>query len=135
MSLATWFKHLREPNSSKRLDDLLMSVALYLQGQSGTDNFYPRLVGKALSESEMAALTALWMLEKRGITKHHYGVYCSRKNVALEEYDSLESIPPSLPCSHCEEEHTADNDGWKIDLFFTVDRDRLIQFTSAAMAA
>lgn len=135
MSLATWFKPLQEPKSSKRLDDLLMSVALYLQGQPNTDNFYPRLVGKALSESELAALTALSILERRGITKHHYGVYCSRKGVPLEEYDSLESIPPSLPCRYCEEEHTGDDDSWKVDLFFTVDRNRLEQFTSVAKAA
>ena len=135
MSLATWFRQATAPQTSPRLETLILRVAQYLDSKSANDEFAPKTVGAALSESELAAMTALSILEKLGITKHHFGVYCANTGVPLESYDDLKDLPDSWRCDTCDDDHCISERTCKIEIYFTVDRDRLARFTAKASAA
>ena len=135
MSLANWFRHATAPRTSPRLESLVLRVAQYLESHPSDDEFAPKIIGAALSESELAALTALSILEERGITKHHFGVYCARTGVPLESYDDLQHMREELYCEICDRDHVTTSHNCKIEIYFTVDRGRLGQFLSSALAA
>src|SRR5258707_25820 len=82
MSLANWFRSTFAP-SSPRLDGLIAKTIQYLKGRPPDDEVLPRIVGKAIGESELAATTALRLLEQRGVTHEHFGVYCGKTHVPL----------------------------------------------------
>lgn len=62
----------------------------------------PKFVGNAIGESEINALTALHILEQRGITHQHFGLYCGKTDVPMGAYDNLQDIPVALDCEVCE---------------------------------
>jgi hypothetical protein len=135
MSLATWFRQTAAPETSPRVEGLVLRTAQYLSSKPSTEEFVPKVVGAALSESELVAMTALSLLEKMGITKHHFGVYCGNTGVPLESYDDLKDLTDSLPCKTCDDHHSVSEGTCKIEIYFTVDRDRLARFTAKASAA
>jgi hypothetical protein len=135
MSLATWFRQTTAPKTSPRLEALVLRVAQYLSSKPSNDQFVPKIVGAALSESELAAMTALSILEKMRITKHHFGVYCANTGVPLENYDDLKDLPDSWHCETCDDDHRVSDRTCKVEIYFTVDRDRLARFAAKASAA
>ena len=112
-----------------------MSVAQYLDNNPGTSEFPPKIVGKALSESELVAMTALSILERMGITKHHFGVYCGNTSLPLASYDDLKDVQGPWRCETCDEDHSVSNRTSKIEIYFTVNRDRLARVIAKASAA
>jgi hypothetical protein len=135
MYLATWFRQTAAPETSPRVEGLVLRTAQYLSSKPSTEEFVPKIVGAALSESELAAMTALSILEKRGITQHHFGVYCGNKGVPLDSYDDLKRLPNDFRCETCDDDHSVSEGTCKIEIYFTVDRDRLARFTAKASAA
>jgi hypothetical protein len=135
MSLVNWFRNAAAPNTSPRLEGLLFKVAQYLSENIAHDEFTPKIIAKALSESELAATTALSILERRGITKHHFGVYCNQTSDILENYDELTDIPNEIYCVNCDEEHSLGDKTCKVDLYFTVDKSKLADFLARASSA
>jgi len=116
---------------------LLLDTAQYLASRPSDDEFPAKIVASALSESEMAALTALSLLEERGITQHHFGVYCSRRGVPLDTYENLKEIPENgrWRCEDCDEDHSVSDNSCRVEVYFTVDRDKLARFMAQSSAA
>ena len=86
----------------------------------------------AIGESELAALTALSMLEERGITRHHFGVYCGKTREPLDSIDDLNQLRDKYYCENCDEDHEAKKRtrAQLLEVHFTVDMKKLRQFIS-----
>lgn len=134
MSYANWFRRQPPARTSPRLEALILHIAQYIQSRPAIDEFRPNIVAKAVSESELAALTGLSILERLGITKQHFGVYCGNTNTLLESYDDLAGISGPWRCEVCDADHSVAENSCKIDIFFTVDRDRLARFIAKTSA-
>lgn len=80
-------------------------------------------------------MTALSILEREGIAKHHFGVYCGDTGVPLATYDSLEELPQQFQCDVCDKEHCVADRTCKVEVYFTVDHEQLSHFESRASAA
>lgn len=135
MSLVNWFKRATAPPSSPRLEGLIESVVAYLKTRPPDEEIRPHIVGRAISENELAAMTALSILERQGITKHHFGVYCGDKGVPIGSYDDLADVPPFSYCDACGIEHCSSDKTCRVEIYFTVDRDKLASFRKEASAA
>ena len=135
MSLASWFRRATAPDNSPRLEALVEKVVSYLKERPQDEEIVPKIVGRATGETELAAMTALSLLEKRGITQHHFGLYCGNTSVPLGSYDDLGDVPPCVRCEVCDAEHCASEGGCKVEVYFTVDRNRLAEFDARASAA
>ena len=136
MSLVNWFKRGTAPASSPRLDALIESVVAYLKTRPPDEEITPGIVGRAIRESEMAATTALMILERDGITKHHFGIYCGETGVPLGSRDSAEDLPDEgVQCDVCDREHRLADKTCNVEVYFTVDHDKLSRFKLRASAA
>jgi hypothetical protein len=120
---------------SPRLEALIDKVVIYLKGRPQDEEIVPRIVGKATGETELAAMTALSLLEKQGITEHHFGLYCGNTNVPLGSYDDLDDVPQCIPCEVCDAEHCASENDCSVEVYFTVNGDKLAKFRIKAPAA
>ncbi len=120
---------------SPRLNGLVLAVAGYLDlvvaEDPGTE-VRPAVVARVLHESELAVLAALYVLEKKGIIKPHYGLYCAANASPIEVYSSLSEVPTDAPCDVCDEEHSTDDRSMYTELFFTVDPKQLSTFRAVA---
>lgn len=135
MSLLNWFKRTIPALSSPRLEALVSKAANYLASRPPDSEFLPRIVGKAIGESELAAMTALSILEKEGVTKQHFGVYCGNTGVPLDSFDDLSAIRSDpYYCETCDEHHSLDDGACRVEVYFTADSSALSRFlrTSAA---
>ncbi len=135
MSLANWFRNAIAPRSSPRIDALIAKAIQYLKSRPAGDDVLPRIVGKAIGESELTATTALRMLEERGVTHHHFGVYCGKTHAPLDSKDDLTSIEPSHYCEICDEEHSHADDTCKVEVYYSVDPEELGRFAKTISAA
>ena len=136
MSLVTWFRRTAFPETSPRLENLVRRVSDYLDSKPRVDEFTPKIIAAALEESELAVITALAILENRGIAKRHFGVYCANSGIPLESYDDPSQIEESWGCDVCGKTHEMSTWGdCKVELYFTVDRNNLTRFIAGASAA
>jgi hypothetical protein len=83
------------------------------------------MVASAIGESELAVLAAFSVLDDRGLATPHYGVYCASSNSPIEVFDTRDQIPAELPCEVCDAEHRTDDKSMWVEVFFTVDVDKL----------
>ena len=134
MSLVNWFRRSKVPQSSPRLEGLVLRVAQYLLSRSAINEFAAKIVGKAVGESELAALTALSILERIGVTKHHFGVYCKNTRIPLESYDDLGALSDSWYCEECDSTHSVSDGTCVVEIYFTVDKNELAAFVDRASA-
>jgi len=136
MSLVNWFKRAMTPASSPRLDALIGTVVAYLKSRPPDEEITPGIVGRAIRESEMAAMTALTILERDGITKHHFGIYCGETGVPIGSRDSAEDLPDDgVPCDVCDREHRLADKTCNAEVYFTVDHEKLSRCKLRASAA
>lgn len=136
MSLVNWFRRATAPVSSPRLEGLIGAVVDYLTSRPPDEEIAPHIVGRAIGETEMAAMTALTILERDGITKHHFGVYCGETGVPLASHDSPEELPDDgVSCYVCDREHKLSDRTCKAEVYFTVDHKKLSRLKSRASAA
>ncbi|SDG00544.1 hypothetical protein [Terriglobus roseus] len=133
MSLLNWFK--RSSPSSPQLNALVNRVVVYLRSRPGGDQVVPKIVGKAIGETEIRALTALRVLEEQGIVHHHFGLYCTEKGIPLESIDDLSQLPAEKYCDACDEDHSEAEGEYKVEIYYTIDPRRLAQFRERKVAA
>jgi hypothetical protein len=110
-------------------------VVTYLSSRPPGEEITPNIVGRAIGETELAAMTALTILEREGITKHHFGVYCGETGVPLESHDSLEELSEQVPCYVCNRDHKLSDKTCTAEVYFTADREMLSLFKLTASAA
>jgi hypothetical protein len=135
MSLVNWFKKASVPDTSPRLEALIARVIAYLKSRPPDEEIRPHIVGRAIHETELAAMTALYLLEKKGITRHHFGVYCGETSVPIKVYDALSQVPEMLYCETCDREHSPTDRTCTVEVFFTVDSEKLNAISTTASAA
>ena len=80
-------------------------------------------------------MTALSMLERRGITRHHFGVYCGKTEVPLDTFDDLSDVRDGFDCKICDKRHSPSEGTCKVEVYYTVDRDSLGTFAARRSAA
>jgi hypothetical protein len=114
---------------------LLGTVIEELRKHPDDDYVVPKFIAKSIGESEISVVTALRYLEKAGIAKQWFGVFCGTTHIPLDQYPSASLIPESLPCQKCEEDHRASDDTFKVQIFFTVNRQKLNNFDLQDLAA
>lgn len=135
MSLLSWFKRAIPGVSSPRLEALVSKVAGYLASRPPDSEFVPKIVGKAIGESELAATTALTILERQGVTKHHFGVYCGKAGVPLDSFEDLSAIrSDQYYCEICDEGHSIDDRTCEVEVYFTVDTPALSRYLRKSAA-
>jgi hypothetical protein len=135
MSLATWFRRATVPHSSPRLQSLVGEVVAYLVRRPPDEEIVPKIVGKAIGETELAAMTVLSMLERQGITTHHFGVYCADSRTHLATFDDLSKITGTVLCDACNEQHEVSAKTAVVEIYFTVNREKLMDLNAKRAAA
>jgi len=133
MSLLNWFK--RSSPSSPQLNALVNKVAVYLRSRAADDQIVPKIVGKAIGETEIRAFTALRVLEELGIVRHHFGLYCGKKGIPLKSIDDLSQLPTEIYCDACDEDHCESDGEYKVETYYTIDPVKLAQFKERKVAA
>lgn len=135
MSLATWYKQATAPKTSPRLEQLLQRTAIYLSQNLRDEEFAPKIVGAALGESELAVMTALSILERLEITKHHFGVYCGATGTSLTSVDDLATLSENYACEICDRDHSLRDQSCRVEIYFTVFPDKLARFIAKTSAS
>ena len=97
MSLLNWFK--KASFESPQLESLVGKVALYLRGRPSDDQIVPKIVARAIGESEIRTFTALRMLEAQGIVNQHFGLYCGRTAIPLKSITACRKFRASCTVS------------------------------------
>lgn len=133
MSWLNWFRH--SVPSSPQLDALVSKVVLYLQGRPSDDQIVPKIVAKAIGESEIRVFTALRVLEHSGIVHQHFGVYCGQTSIPLRSIDDLTELPGTVYCEICDEDHSNANEEYRVEIYYTVDSAKLAHFDARQTAA
>jgi hypothetical protein len=132
MSFTNWF---RNTQSSPRLEAVIAKTVTYLKTQADDGYILPRIVGKAIGESEVTATTALRILEERGVTKQHFRAYCAKTHAPLDAKDDLQKIEPAPYCEICDEEHSLADETCKIEVYYSVNRGQLERYEARISAA
>jgi hypothetical protein len=114
---------------------LLAEVVAYLQSRPTEDEFVPKFIAKAINESEVSVITAMRFLEEAGAAKQWFGVFCSKTDVPLDKFATLQAIPNDLPCCMCDERHSHTDHSFKVEVLYTVDRKKLDDFGLPVRAA
>jgi hypothetical protein len=135
MSLLSWFRRNGQPSSSPRLDQLIYRVVGYLKSRPSDDEILPKIVGKAIGESEISVATVMRILEDRGVAKHHFGVYCGKTHVHLASLDDRPLPPSSIYCEVCDEDHCHAEEDCKVEVYYTIDEEKLAVFSLHISAA
>jgi hypothetical protein len=133
MSLINWFR--KSIPSSPQLDALVHKVVFYLKSRPSDDQIVPKIVGKAIGETEIRAFTALRVLEQRGVVHQHFGMYCGRTEVPLKSVDDMAKLPATVYCETCGEDHSGVDDEYKVEVYYTIDPVKLAQFSERLAAA
>jgi hypothetical protein len=138
MSFRNLFSPKKELNLSKRspvVRSLIERTVQYLRRRAAEDpaaQIRPAMLGQAIGEDDLIALTALNILRKAGVTKPHIGLYCDATMQPMGEADPGHPIPEVLPCPACGGEHDVDSGTMRKELFFTFDPDALGNVKQAA---
>lgn len=121
--------------SSSRLNAIIHKVVVYLKQNAADDYVVPRFAAKSIGEPEVSVITALRLLEERGVTRQRFGVFCGRTSVPIATFDDLKEIPSQIYCEICDEEHTQSDRSCKVEVFYTVNRKELDRVSTAEAAA
>jgi hypothetical protein len=135
MSFRDLLRLRRNYHHSPKVDELLRRTVEYLDRVTSSDpeaEVRPAMLAQKIQESEVAALSALYLLEQAGIVTPRIGVYCRSTLAPIETYSVDETIPSTLPCPACFEEHSFDDRTVTKELFFTVNRDALERYERKA---
>ena len=135
MSFRDLLRLRRNDHHSPVVKQVLRDTLHYLNRVTANDpgiEIRPAMLAQNIRESEMVALSALYLLEKAGVVTPHVGVYCKSTLAPMETYGVGEPIPTALPCPACFEEHNFDDRTMSKELFFTVSRDALKQYERQA---
>jgi hypothetical protein len=135
MRSATWFRKPLEAHLPPRIVSLVSAVIDELRKYPDDDYIVPKFIAKSINESEISVVTALRYLERAGIAKQWFGVFCGNTDIPLKQYSSASLIPDSLPCEKCEEDHRASDESFKVQIFYTIDRQKLNHFDLQDLAA
>ena len=125
MSLLNWFK---AAPASSQLDSLVRKVALYLASRPSDDQVVPKIVAKAIGETEIRTFTALRVLEGKGVVHQHFGLYCGKTAIPLKTVDDLSKVPAELYCFTCDEDHSGLDQEFEVEIYYTVSLPKLEQF-------
>jgi hypothetical protein len=82
-------------------------------------------LAEALDESELAILAAFRALQDEGIVTPHFGLYCGQEHLPIDVFDSLDEVPEQSECFHCGREHRLEERSMYVEVFFTVDHQKL----------
>lgn len=138
MSFRNWYSGRRRLGLSKRspaVRSLLQKTISYLRKRSAEDTaaqIRPAMLAKAIGENEIIALTALDILQEAGITKAHIGLYCDSTMQWMGEADANDSVPETLLCDACGEQHDLSSGSMRREIFFTFDPKALADVKEAA---
>ncbi len=135
MSLANWFRNSNTPHRSARLDSVINKALAYLKSRPDDTEVLPRILAKAIGESELTATTALRILEERGVTHHVFVLACGRTHKSLDRQDELHKLAESKYCNLCDEAHSQLDDTCHIELVYTIDREKLANADPVVSAA
>jgi len=135
MSLANWFRNSLTPQRSARLDSVINKTLVYLKSRPNDDEILPRILAKAIGESELTATTALRILEERGVTHHVFVLACGKTRKSLDRQVELHKLAESKHCNLCDEEHSQIDDTCHIELVYTIDREKLAKAEPVVSAA
>src|SRR5258708_4048477 len=133
MSLLNWFR--KSIPSSPQLDTLVHKVVFYLKSRPSDDQIVPKIVGKAIGETEIRAFTALRVLEERDVVHQHFGMYCGKTEIPLKWIDDLAKLPATAYCETCDEDHSGTDGEYKVEVYYTIDPAKLTQFSGRLAAA
>ena len=122
-------------SSSPRLDALVGKVISYLKRNPADDYVVPKFVARAIGEPEVSVVTALRLLAKRRVTKQRFGVFCGNTSVPIGTFDDLGRIPDELFCELCDSNHSPADRTCNVEVFYTVDRERLNRLGETDAAA
>jgi hypothetical protein len=114
------------------LDRVVSKVADYMTQQRSTLEFRPQVIAKAINESYLSVLAALYVLEEKKVVGHWYGVFCGRTNASLGRFRDLAEAEAEIYCRHCDEDHNPKEDSAYIDLFFTARTEKLQKYSTVA---
>jgi hypothetical protein len=138
MSFRNWYSGRKRLDLSRRspaVRSLLQKTISYLRKRSSENpaaQIRPAMLAKAIGENEMIALTALNILEKAGITEAHIGLYCDATMQWMGEADPSDSVPETLLCDACGEQHDLSSGSMRREIFFTFDPKALADVKEAA---
>jgi hypothetical protein len=107
----------RHPKLSQQLD----SLAAYITEQlgDGRKEIEPALASRSLKLTEAEVLALLMLLEREGMVRHHYNIYCAHNRTLLKTVHEKAEIPSAIYCKYCDKEH-CDPDEFEIELAFQV---------------
>lgn len=135
MSFTNWFRRAPQQPRSPRIEALLGKVVAYLKSRPKEDEVVPKFIAKAIGESEVSVITGLRFLEEAGVAKQWFAVFCGTSDVPLGRFPTLEDIPEEFRCDICDEQHCLADRTCKIEVLYTIDREKLAGFDSRASAA
>jgi hypothetical protein len=107
----------RYPKLSRQLD----SLAAYITEQlgHGRKEIEPALASRYLKLTEAEVLALLMLLEREGMVRHLYNIYCAHNRTLLKSVYEKAEIPSAIYCKYCDREHS-DPDEFEIELTFQV---------------
>jgi hypothetical protein len=114
---------------------LLEAVVSYLRDKPADYVAVPKFIGRAINESEIGVTTALRLLQEVGIAKQWFGVLCSERDVPLAQFAALEDLPKEIRCDDCDTQHSLADGTCKVEVYYTVDHEKLAGFNLRDMAA
>lgn len=114
---------------------MLAEVVSYLKSRPNEEEFVPKFIARAINESEVSVVTAMRFLEEAGAAKQWFGVFCSTTDVPLDKFPTLRDVPSELPCYMCDEQHYYSDHSYKVEVLYTVDRQKLNDFCLRARVA
>jgi hypothetical protein len=110
-------------------------VVSYLKDRPAEDEAVPKFIAKAINESEVSVFTALRFLEERGAAKEWFAVFCGTSDVPLGKFAALQDIPKELDCDVCDTQHCLVDHTCKVEVVYTINRDKLSDFDIRESAA
>lgn len=102
---------------------------------TGEDEVVPKFIAKAINRSEVSVTTALHFLEEAGVAKQWFGLFCGSRDIPLERFATLQEIPEEFPCRDCDAQHSLSDHSCKVEVLYTIDREKLAGFDVRASAA
>jgi len=107
----------QHPKLSRQLDALAAYIVEELE--KGRREIEPSLASRYLKIGEAEVLALLMLLEREGMVRHVYNIYCAHNRTLLKSVYEKSEIPSAIYCKYCDKEH-CDPDDFEIELTFRV---------------
>jgi hypothetical protein len=107
----------QHPKLSRQLDSLAAYITERLG--KGSKEIEPALASRYLNLPEAEVLALLMLLEREGMVRHLYNIYCAHNRTLLKSVHEKSEIPSAIYCKYCDKEHR-DPDDFEIELTFQV---------------